>query len=81
MRDAPVFPESRDCPASGPNALDPCRMSGDERLGEICAILARGLIRLKARQSRPVSGDQGESCLDFPADQRGHANEPLRRKA
>ncbi|MBM3952652.1 MAG: hypothetical protein FJ311_14515 [Rhodospirillales bacterium] len=69
-----------DC-LSGPNAIAPGHMSPAERIGEICAILARGLVRLKARQSRPVSGDPGESCLDFPADQRGHASRTRSREA
>jgi hypothetical protein len=57
-------------------------MTPAERIGEICAILGRGFVRLKARhQSRPMSDDRRESCLDFPADQRGHANEPPQRKA
>ena len=54
------------------NALDPDRMSAIERLAEIGEILARGLIRLRARQSRQVSDDHGDSYLDFSADQRGH---------
>lgn len=54
------------------NALDPNLMTAAERLAEIAEILARGLIRLRARQSRQVSGDHGDSYLDFSADQRGH---------
>lgn len=54
------------------NALDPNRMTAAERLAEIAEILARGLIRLRARQSRQVSDDHGDSYLDFSADQRGH---------
>ena len=54
------------------NALDPDRMTAAERLREIGEILARGLIRLRARQSRKVSDDHGDSYLDFSADQRGH---------
>ena len=37
-------------------------------------ILAAGLIRLRARQSTPLSGISGESSLDCPAYQSGHAN-------
>jgi hypothetical protein len=55
-----------------PNALDPDRMSAAERLAEIGEILARGLIRLRARRSRQVSDDHGDSCLDFSANQRSH---------
>ena len=54
------------------NALDPNLMTPAERLAEIAEILARGLIRLRARQSRQVSDDHGDSYLDFSADQRGH---------
>jgi hypothetical protein len=70
MRDVLVFMDSKHCLETGPNAFDPTWMSGDERIGEICAILGRGLVRLKARQSRPISDDHGESCLDFPLRQR-----------
>ncbi len=47
-----------------------------KRLLEVCAVLAAGLLRLRAgaRQSSEVSGDQGESCLDFLPTQRGHAD-------
>ena len=54
------------------NALDPNLMTRAERQREIGEILARGLIRLRARQSRQVSDDRGDSCLDFSPDQRGH---------
>jgi hypothetical protein len=57
-----------------PNPIHPSHMTPDERMSEFCTILARGLVRLKARQSRELSDDQGESCLDFPANQRSHAN-------
>jgi len=54
------------------NTLDPARMTAAERLDEVAAILATGLIRLRARQSRQLSADQGESCLDFSVRQSGH---------
>ena len=54
------------------NALNPHLMTASERLDEIAEILARGLIRLRARQSSLVSGHRGDSCLDFSPDQRGH---------
>ena len=56
------------------NALDPRRMNPTERFGEIAEILAAGLMRLRARKSSAISGDRGESCLDFAATQRMHAN-------
>lgn len=55
-----------------PNALDPNLMTPAERLSEVFAILAGGLVRLKKRQSRQVSGDHGDSCLDFSPNQRRH---------
>jgi len=55
-----------------PNALDPARMTAVERLDELAAILAVGLIRLRARLSSQLSVDQGESCLDFSARRSGH---------
>jgi hypothetical protein len=54
------------------NALDPDLMSPDERLAAVAAILAAGLIRLRARQSSQLSGDWGESSLDCPPDRRRH---------
>lgn len=43
------------------------------RLAEIGAILAQGLLRLRAAKSSPLSANGGESCLDFSRDQRGYA--------
>ena len=57
-----------------PNPLLPHHMSAAERLGEIAEIMAAGLMRLRARKSSAISGDRGESCLDFPATQRMHAS-------
>jgi hypothetical protein len=48
-------------------------MTAPERLDEIADILAGGLMRLRARKSSPLSGDGGESSLDYSPDQRGHA--------
>ena len=55
------------------------RLRADEmtpaaRLSEVAEILAAGLSRLKARQSSALSADFGESSLDCPAAQSGHAN-------
>ena len=55
-----------------PNALSPEQMSAAERLDEIAEILARGLMRLRARKSRQISEDHGEIFVDFSVDQRGH---------
>ncbi len=54
------------------NALDPARMTAAERLDEVAAILAAGLIRRRARKSRKLSADRRDSCLDFSAHQSGH---------
>ena len=56
------------------NALKPGLMTAAERLGEVAEILAAGLMRARARQSSPQSTDLGDSSLDCPADQSGHAN-------
>jgi hypothetical protein len=48
--------------------------SARERIAEIGDILARGLGRLKARQSSHLSADRRESSLAHVADQSGHAN-------
>jgi len=60
---------------SGPNPLHPKSMVADERLGEIAAILAAGVVRLRARQSSRLSGDRENSFVDFTANQSGHAGE------
>ncbi len=60
------------------NALHPNRMTTAERLGELASILAVGLIRLRARKSRQLSVDRGDSCLDLPPPESGH--EPVETK-
>jgi hypothetical protein len=54
------------------NALDPIPSDAQVRLAEIGEILARGLVRLRARQSRHISEDHGEISLDFSVDQGRH---------
>ena len=44
--------------------LHPGHITAAERLAEIAGILADGLMRLRARQSSPLSPDCGESSLD-----------------
>jgi hypothetical protein len=61
--------------------LKPELMTADERLAEIGQILALGLMRLKARKSSPLSGDCGDSSVDFLPDRSGHADAPRRRTA
>jgi hypothetical protein len=46
-------------------------MTDAERLSEVAEILARGLSRLKARQSSRLPADFGESSLDCAAHQSG----------
>ncbi len=55
-----------------PNPLPPDRMTAAERLDELASILAAGVVRLRARESRRLSADHGESCLHFPPDQCRH---------
>jgi hypothetical protein len=55
------------------NALDPSRMSPAERLAELGLILGGGLIRMKARQSSPLSADCGEGSVDLSGPKSGHA--------
>ena len=56
------------------NALKPNLMTAAERLDEVAEILAAGLQRALARQSSAQSTDWGESSLDCPGHQSGHAN-------
>jgi hypothetical protein len=49
-------------------------MTVNERLAEIAAILGTGLIRLYGPKSSPLSPATGESSLDCPAHQSGHAD-------
>ncbi len=64
-----------------PNPLNPDCLTIEERRAELGAILAAGLVRLRARQSSQVSRHQRESSVDFRADQRGHVVVPKRRMA
>ncbi len=56
-------------------------------LQELCAILARGMLRLRSRAVQETARDaaqapdQGESSLHFTAPQRGHAKPKPRRLA
>lgn len=55
-----------------PNPLHPDLMSADERRAELYHILARGLIRLHAKQSTHISAHCGESSLAFAPDRSRH---------
>lgn len=56
------------------NPLDPGKLTAKERLSELAEILAAGLMRLQARKSTPLYPHTGESSLDCPAHQSGHAD-------
>jgi len=56
------------------NALQPQHLTASERLDELAEILAAGLMRLRARQSTPLSLAPGDSSLDCPGHQSSHAN-------
>ncbi|MDG4602610.1 MAG: hypothetical protein P9C55_07595 [Defluviicoccus sp.] len=62
------------------NALDPNLMTAAERLDEIAAILAAGIVRLKARQSAHHPRDRGDLSLAIPAHQSRHGRKPKRRE-
>jgi hypothetical protein len=61
------------------NPLHPRHMRPLERRAELCAILARGLVRL--RQSSELSDGTRESSLHLPPDRSGHATPTHRRTA
>lgn len=51
--------------------VGPITAAGGEPLKELASILAAGLQRLRARKSSELSGADGESSLDFVANQSG----------
>jgi hypothetical protein len=55
------------------------QLTATERLDEIAEILSVGLMRLRTRQSSPLSRDCGESSLHSSPDQSGHPNPENRR--
>jgi len=56
-------------------------MTAAERRAELCAILARGIVRLRLRDATQVTGDKEKFGLHFPPAQSGHANPSNRRTA
>lgn len=54
------------------NALDPDRMTADERLDEVADILAAGVLRLRKRHSDSNFNDLREVSLDLNANQSMH---------
>ena len=55
------------------NGVNPDRLTPAERLAEVGRILAAGLIRMKARQSSPLSADRAETFVDLSGPKSGHA--------
>ncbi len=62
-----------------PNPLHPDLMSAGERIAELTLILARGLVRLKGKQSTHISANCRESFLAFPSGQSPHGVPEKRR--
>ena len=62
------------------NALDPNLMTAAERLDEIAAILAAGILRLKARESARAASDRRDLSLAIPARQSRHGRKPRCRE-
>ncbi len=64
-----------------PNPLPPDRMSPRERREAVCALLARGLVRLHRRENPQHTAETGEIRLHFPPDRSRHANPDERETA
>ena len=58
------------------NALDPERMTAEERLDEVAEIMAAGFRRLRNNESTNNSNNFGDIPLDFPAHQSVHGPDP-----
>lgn len=54
---------------------DPFQSSSDERIAEIGALLAAGLMRLRAAKSSAIGGKFGESSLHISPGQSSHVAE------
>ena len=67
-------------PGAGANGLAPTRMPAAERLAEVAEILALGLVRLRARQSSPLSCEFRESSLPLSPAKSVHASPTSRRR-
>lgn len=65
---------------SAMTALSPNLMATKERLGEVCAILASGIIRHRQRDTEASAHEQNFG-LHFPPAESGGANPPIRRAA
>lgn len=65
--------------ATGPNPINPDRMTARDRRTELCSLLALGLTRLHVRETSKPSENIGESSLHFLSDQSVHAT-PTRKE-
>ncbi len=63
------------------NPLHPRHMKPQERRAQLCAILARGLLRLRLRQSTELFEPGGDSSLHSAPDRSGHATPTREEKA
>lgn len=63
-----------------PNPIKPDLLSGAERIIAVCAILAAGLVRLRARQSRGIFAPKAENSIDNDSRQSGHAGKTRIRR-
>jgi hypothetical protein len=59
-------------PIVGPKPISSGRVLPAERLSEIAEILAVAVMRLRARKSSEMSGENGEFSLDISATQSSH---------
>ncbi len=59
-----------------PNALDPDRMTADERLDEAAEILVAGYLRMRAKKSANNTNDFGDITLDLTGHQSVHGSDP-----
>lgn len=64
-----------------PNRIPPDRLTPTERRGELCDLLALGLVRLHMRNARQVSEEDGDIPLHNPADRSGHATSTRKETA
>lgn len=68
-------------PSSGPNTLNPDRMSAYERRTELYGLLATAVMRLVQRDRDDTFADGGDSSLHFRPEQSGTAGPTQRRSA
>jgi len=74
-----LLPDSNEGGPDAPyvtNPLHPDQMSPEQRLAELAAILAAGVIRLQLRKSSEKSQKSGEISLDFVGRRSGPVPNP-----